>query len=567
MIPGASGPSAVPVSTSLGPAPEPQAFLEALENPDAPGQYLVEIAAYKGGESRSGGLATLTEIPLSANPPDAGVSIGLVDLLYADRHWIGEPDDADKPNVYYEGRVNVALTLTRVIPLLPEDDRRTRRQFGQVEIANGDGRLDPIVESYAIDGRRVRVLFGPYFEAYSKFRAVADVLGVDWEGDETSVRLNIRDQGYSLDSPLQETLYAGTGGAEGTADIEGKPKPLLFGRCRNVTPILVDPTNLIYQVNDGAIFAIDAVYDRGATLTASGTDVSGYAALAAQAVSAGEFATALDSGLFKLGALPSGLVTSDVRGDADPTYQNTLDQIALRILLDRHGLQQKFVDVGSFASVAALGGEMGIFISPEETPTTAEVMSRLVGAAGGWWGAARDGRIRAGRLTAPAGRSPKLYLDQYDIISLSPEDTPVPRWRQGVGYEPNWTIQRGEDLAGTVTAARRQKLKEPFSVVQSENPTTRTRHAAALDPDPLPSLYESETDATALADYLLALHGTDRRIYTVRLKRLGYRVDVGQIVHITWPRYVLQNGRNFLVVGMVEEAGRRGDFVTLRVWG
>jgi hypothetical protein len=120
------------------------------------------------------------------------------------------------------------------MPLLPEEARRWQRQFGEIEIANGDGALDSLVNSYAIDGRRVRVLLGPTGGAYNQFGAVADVLATGWSGDSLVVRVGLRDRGYSLDVPLQQNVYAGSGGAEGTAEIEGKPKPLCFGICDNV---------------------------------------------------------------------------------------------------------------------------------------------------------------------------------------------------------------------------------------------------------------------------------------------------------------------------------------------
>ncbi len=565
--PSGFGLSVGPMTVAPGPSAFPEAFVDALNAPDGNGQYLVEISAYVGGEARSGGLATLTEIPLTTIPEGGGTSVGQVTLRYADRHWVGDPDDADHPNVFFEGRVDVPLDITRAMPILPEEDRRVRRQIGEIEIANGDGGLDAILQSYAVDGRRVRVLFGPYMGDYADFRAVLDVLGTGWEGESTRVRISLRDRSYSLDLPLQETLYAGTGGAEGTDELKGKPKPLNFGRTRNITPVLIDPANLIYHWHDGESFALDDVFDRGATLTDSGDDVASYAALVSQGVSPGEYATSLAVSMFKLGGLPSGLVTCDTRGDSDPSYINTLDLIALRILKDRHGLSPMWIDTASFAGAASIAGEMGIYINPNETPTTAEVVTRLMGAVGAWWGSGRDGRIRAGRLGAPENRSPNLRLDQYDILSLAPDTTPVPRWRQRVGYKPNWTVQRGEDLATSVTASRRQFLTEPYSVVTASDAVTRIRHLQALDPPPLVGLYENEADADTLADYLHDLHSPDRRLYRAAVKRVGYRLDLQKITHVTWPRYGMHNGKNLAVVGMTERADRRGDVVELRLWG
>lgn len=554
-----------PMVRSYPPAPQSAPFLALVKESTGEGQYLVEINAYKGGENRSGGLWTMGEGPMAAVQGGVGTTAGEVTLRYADRHWIGAPTDADEPNTYFEGRVTAPLLIDRAMPLVPEQERRSQRQFGSIEIANGDGELDSIVRSYALDARQVRVLFGPYMAAWASFVVVADVLGTGWEADELTVRIGLRDRGYSLDTPLQESLYAGSGGAEGTSDNEGKPIPLCYGRVRNITPTLIDPVNLIYQVHDGAISAVDDVFDRGAALTDSTNNVATYAALVSQAVSAGEFATARAVGLFKLGATPDGLVTADVRGDATPDYSNTLDVIALRLLRDVAGVPNQFINASTFAGAAAIAGEMGVYVSSSETPSTAQVLSALLASVGGWWGAARDGRIRAGRLTRPELRTPAVSLDQWSILDLRPEETPVPRWRQRVAYQRNWTPQRGEDLAGSVTAARRQFLTEPLRAVTAADGVTRVRHLQALDPDPLPSLYESSADAQTLADHLLALFGPDRMIINVEVKRLGYLLDLNSFVRVTWPRLGLSNGRMFAVIGIREDATT--DSTIIRLWG
>ncbi|HEY4136498.1 MAG TPA: hypothetical protein VGO34_14935 [Alphaproteobacteria bacterium] len=554
-----------PLAQVAGPAVQSPAYVELLAS-QKPGIYLLEIEAYKGGEVvRSGGLAALAEIALADIPRGGGVNVGLITLRYADRDWVGAPDDPAQPNVYYEGRVSVPLVMSRIMPILPEEERRVQRQFGLTEIINADGALDQMQRGYAIDGRRLRVLFGPVGGRYADFSVIADVIATGWTGDEAKAQLGLRDRAFSLDLPLQTNLFAGSGGAEGTAEIQGKPKPLAFGIAPNVTPVLIDPAHLIYQVHDGALQAVDAVFDRGAELVASGVDVASFAALVAQSVPAGQFATAKAVGLFKLGDMPTGLVTADVRGDVTPFYADTLDTICLRILKVRAGLPAQFLNQASFAGPAALGGALGIYLPHTEAPTTAQVVDRLIGSVGGWWGAARDGRIRAGRLSAPESRAPTLFLDQNSILSLEPVEAPVPRWRQRVSYRPNWTEQRGEDLADVVTAARRQFLTESSRAVSSASVAVKSRHLQALDPDPLASLYYDADDAQRLADFLLALHSPDRRMFNVTVKRIGYQADYQTVTRITWPRYALQNGQNFAVVGINDQSDREETILT--VWG
>lgn len=150
-----------PVAPSYPPAPESSAFLALVQSVTGASQYLIEITAYKGGEARSGGLWTVAEGPMSAVPGGVGVDVGEIEVLLGDRSWMGDASDPARANKFYEGRVKVPLLMERTMPLLPEEDRRVQRQFGEIEIANGDGELDALVRSYAVDGRQVRVLFGP----------------------------------------------------------------------------------------------------------------------------------------------------------------------------------------------------------------------------------------------------------------------------------------------------------------------------------------------------------------------------------------------------------------------
>lgn len=59
------------------------------------------------------------------------------------------------------------------------------------------------------------------------------------------------------------SVYLGTGGYEGGVDLRGMLKPILFGYCLKINPICLDPVLKLYQVNDGPIYDILAVYDNG----------------------------------------------------------------------------------------------------------------------------------------------------------------------------------------------------------------------------------------------------------------------------------------------------------------
>lgn len=119
----------------------------------------------------------------------------------------------------------------------------------------------------------------------------------------------------AFDKNILTTTYAGTGGAEGGADLKGRLKPLVIGWAKNVEPILIDTVNNVYQFSGyGAIEAVSILYERAASFGASIGDYATYAALVAAAIPAGRWGTCLASGMVRLGAPAAGVITGDVRG-------------------------------------------------------------------------------------------------------------------------------------------------------------------------------------------------------------------------------------------------------------
>lgn len=83
----------------------------------------------------------------------------------------------------------------------------------------------------------------------------------------------------NLDRPLSQRSYAGTGGDEGDATVEGLSKPLVFGKANNVTPR--GPAGFAtqtYQAHDGRVQSLTATADLEKGFTSNATpDVEGAA--------------------------------------------------------------------------------------------------------------------------------------------------------------------------------------------------------------------------------------------------------------------------------------------------
>lgn len=120
------------------------------------------------------------------------------------------------------------------------------------------------------------------------------------------------------DKPLL-ALFAGTGGIEGPADLTGQVKPLTLGNTRFVGGVLIDNVDNVWMVSSGPVQAVNAVYDRLASLGPSAGDFADLAALKTASIPNGSWGTCLALGLVRLGAPPDGRVSFDVSGSNNGT--------------------------------------------------------------------------------------------------------------------------------------------------------------------------------------------------------------------------------------------------------
>ncbi len=485
---------------------------------------------------------------------------------YGDWHYITTPADA-LPNETFSGRALRPLELDQRLPLWPALERRGQLSLGTIEFDNSDGACDSMVSAGAVDGRVVEVRRGQLPWAYNAFGLLYRGTAVAWRADDATAQLVVRDDAYKLETPLTVTRFSGAGGANGTAQLAGKPRPLIFGRVLNVSATLIEPTARIYQLHARAMQAIDAVYDRGVALTA-GSDFANYAALAAATVAGGTYATCLAEGYFRLGSDPAGLITADARGDNVGGYVNTGGGIVLRLALDFCGLALGSVDAPRLNTLAVQQpAEIGVAFGTEII-SAASALDAVCAGINGFWQFSPLGLLQADILRAPDVASAVLHLRSADILSLErlapPENLQVPAWRWQCVWQRNWTVQRGEDLAGSVTPTRRQFLAEAERLAVASDNTVLTQFLTARDVPPVATLFNAEGDASAEATRLLNLFKVKRELLAVRLKGLGFAVQLGWVVTLDWPRYGISASKAGRVVGRRIDAAR--NEVVLTIW-
>lgn len=465
------------------------------------------------------------------------------------------------PNAVYDPCIKQVGYLERGVTV-----GASRVGYGELTLATS-GHLDGMLD-YGFDGQAVTIRSGPVGGAYPadypvKLRAMAE----QPEFVGMTLRLRLRDRLAELERPLQTARYGGTNalpaGTDGTPDdIKGQPKPRIYGVVMNTAPVLVNTSRLIYQIHDGALQAVGAVYDRGAALTA-GAAYTSESDMQANAPAAGQYRAWLAGGMVRLGGLPTGQVTADATEGA--TAANRYAGALLSRIAQQMGLSSGEVSAADVAALdAAAPYELGVAVQGDETALA--VMNRIAESVGAWYGFDRLGVLRMGRLVPPSG-TPATDLTEISITNLEriAQDA-LPAWRVVLGWARNETVQAG-DLAGSVTAARRAWLAQAQRTTSADDATVKARDklAGEMQRD---TLIVAEANASAEAARLLALYKVRRDTFKVRARLSADEVeaiDLGQVVRLTWHRYGLAAGRLFVVTGLRQDFER--DVVEVTLWG
>lgn len=551
---------------------EPGAFQALLDNPDAQFILLMEAMPFDPDleQSLTGWPLAFGSAPYSA--PEMDWTGGETTIRLSDRGFITEPTDSPA-NTSYKGRLSGDRAY-RASYTAFDGERPTGQgstSFGEIAIQNHDAALDGYAD-YRWEGRPVVLKAGAEGFALSEFETVLKAVARSVRVDERQIVVEIEDRRGLLDRPIQNRLYKGTGGAEGDSDLEGRVVPLCYGIARQVRPVALVRSALVYQVHDGQIESVEAVRDQGIALTldtavGTGGDVSTYAALAAASIASSKYATCEALGLFRLGSSPNGEVTADIRGDAGSDggrsgYVSRTADIVRRICSSRVPYLDDPIDydLATFADVnGQFGGAVGIYIA--DAVTVLDVVTDLMARAGGYWIFTRAGRLALYQLRAAGGTGTEL-TQADNLLGLRRDVAPFPSWRHRVGFKPMRTVLSESEMAGGVPDADRQLFGNAFRFAEFSQSSVKgaSRRARDVRHD---TYLDVEADAEGEAERLQTLHGAARAVWEIPVPRALFRHWLGDTVSLDMDRYGLSDTKG-VVIGVDEDPAR--DTTRLRVW-
>lgn len=304
-----------------------------------------------------------------------------------------------------------------------------------------------IVSLYAIDPATALNAAGSYDVADLNTKRIfkGRVEGFSVDGGALALTAEVDQEPFNKD--VLRFTYAGTGDAEGGADLKGRLKPWIFGRALNVEPILINSVDNVVQFSAYAIQGISALYERGSSLGASVGNYATYAELVAATIPPGRWATCHALGMARLGAPPYGVITGDVDGDNAGGFIRRTGAIIKRVALDA-GVSADLIDTASLDALdAAVPYNVNLVLT--EQLTVIELARRLALPCNAQAGINFLGRLFTVRPTIGA---PTLTLDAQGkrlppVRKCQEADVSAPYKRIMFGANRSWRVHTFDEIA------------------------------------------------------------------------------------------------------------------------
>jgi len=536
----------------------PDLFRELLNSRDINLTYLIEIQPYN--DNKVNVIEGIPPIAVGAIGEFDFEVEGCLELLYiSDKGYITEPSESPSNRVYLPLTTNPYQFEVSI--LSGQDFSGASPSFGAVRLLNGNKYFDSFLKYYW-EGRNITVYVGGTDFKRNDFAIAFNGVISELEYNEDEIIINIQNYSQILETEFVQNIYEGLGGLDGGDDLTGSVKPLVYGEVKNIAPVLIDAVNLIYQAHDGSIESVDGVFDRGVGLTNAG-DVSD---ITTATVSAGQFKTQLLGGYIKLGSSPDGRITADVKGDNNGGYVENVGAIISRLVKTKLGSQNfsgNQIDQGALNRFdLKITGAVGVYI--QSTISLKNVIDALVNPLQAYWTFTRQGLLTAGVIDS--FESANLTITEDDIYDGEFElvRTINPSWRLSFGYGRSWTVQTKDDLASGASIDRQTFVSEQYRQIIDESRVTRTL-TASLNEKTFDSLLSNQSDALIQMGRIKNIFRVRRDVYRLKATALFFKVFIGDVISLKINRFGLNDGKNFIVTG-IEEDAETGQ-TTLEVFG
>lgn len=396
--------------------------------------------------------------------------------------------------------------------------------WGDLQIDNTQGNLDDWL-SYIWGGRTLRLYIGDASWLKEDFKLVFEgtLDGIYPSGRDT-LNLKLRDKMQLLNTALTEQLIGGS------SNNKDKLRPMLFGECHNIEPILIDPTTLRYKINDGAIERIIEVRDEGVPVTFNAT---------------------LASGEFTLNASPVGAITVSAQGHKfSGTYMNTVADL-IKAIVTTFGtspLSIGDIDSTNFNAFSSANQQpIGIYLTSKENIVS--LINTIADSVGAQCIFSPTGKLQLHKIQLPAGPSTSsITNNEIRKDSLSLKQMVDVQAGVKINYCKNWTVQDG--LRSAIPEEHKNLFAKEWFESRSSDNAVATLYNIPKEPEGIETLLLATTDANAESLRRLNIYKEQRKVFTLRTGLSCFLTTVGSYCTLTNSRFGLSAGKNGQVISV-----------------
>lgn len=458
---------------------------------------------------------------------EATANIAGVDtvIYMATKGYNTSPTDVPA-NTHYRPIATVGTLFTEQLSLTGDG----ALSAGDVEIDNYAGERDTWL-GYVWTNRPFKAFIGDVRWPRADFRPIFNGIVADIApSGRSKILLKLRDKLQRLNTPITE---AKLGGSTQNADAL---LPLVFGEVHNITPLLVDPATLQYQVHNGAVEGIFEVRDNGVPVSATVSNATGK---------------------FTLNQQSFGAVTASVQGDK-PTatgYTNTVAKLVQRLVTGFGKAADRFTDADlDLVSLAAFDAAhpqpVGLYAPDRLNILTA--CQDLAGSVGAQLVMSRLGLLRLVQIALPATGQAFVVRPQHMV-----EDTLEPKERTDVfgavklGFAKNWTVQEG--LVTNIPEEHKVLFGTEWLTTTKSDASVLASYRLNAEPVQEDTMLLRRTDADVEAQRRLNLCKVPRTTFEFEGVPELLQLELGQAITVYHPRFGMAGGVTGMVISLAPD--------------
>lgn len=478
-------------------------------------------------------LANPTSIRILLVEAVASIS-GTDTTLYLSTHAFVTGASDTPANTAYSPVVSASPRITESLSLTGQGGL----SGGDIEIDNPNGELDAWLQ-YVWSNRDIKIWVGDPRWPRSEFRRVfwGKIADCDSKSND-KLNILVRDKLQQLNTPISEVKLGGT------TPNKDMLIPTLFGECSNVTPLLIDPVNLVYQIHNGPVESIFEVRDNGKPITVTVNNAAG---------------------TFALTGKPEGTITVSAQGDKPAgVYSNTISKLIQRIVTNFGKAGDAFtssdLDAANLSAFdAACQQPVGIYAQNRENVLS--IVNSLASSVGAQAVMSRAGTLRLFQLALPAGGTSTLITEAQILASggrsgLQISSRPPVVAAVKLGYCQNWTTQ--SNLLTGIPEQHKDLFSIEWLTATASDSSVKAAYRLNSDPVRRDTCLLVNGDAQAEAQRELDLWKIPRTVYKFPGTAELMLLELGSAVTLKHRRFNLSGGVNGMVISLTPDwlAGR-----------